>query len=34
MKFSGKFSGIFPDPPNKGSKISGNISEHFLREFS
>ena len=24
-----KFSGIFSDPQNKGSKISGKISEHF-----
>ena len=32
-KFSGKFGGNFPgffsDPQNKGSKISGKISEHF-----
>ena len=32
-KFSGKFgwnfAGIFSDPQNKGSKISGKFSEHF-----
>ena len=28
-KFSGNFGGMFPDPQNKGSEISGKISEHF-----
>ena len=28
-KFGGTFAGIFSDPQNKGSKISGKISEHF-----
>ena len=27
------FCRIFSDPQNKGSKVSGKISEHFLREF-
>ena len=33
-KFGGNFPGIFSDPQNKGSKISGKISEHFSYENS
>ena len=31
-KFGGNCAGLFSDPQNEGSKISGEILEHFWRE--